>query len=145
MMVAEVDVMRAQHLPKMDTFGSIDAFVEGQVGPSKAKTKVIKNDMTPHWDEKLVFVEVREGEELWLRLYDWDSMTKNDLVGECVVPLSQMGREVTLPLMLKGQPVIGKDKGQAEITMKCTLIPVEQYKARSVVAPPPPSPSPRAR
>ena len=44
----------ANNLPKMDTFGKIDAYAKftNQKGKS-AKTKTINKDYSPVWDEKV--------------------------------------------------------------------------------------------
>lgn len=55
----QVDVLEARGLPRMDTIGSADPFVEAQmvVNPGKEdlveKTGVKKNTLTPTWNERL--------------------------------------------------------------------------------------------
>eukprot|EP00961_Rhodomonas_salina_P042334 569113-Rhodomonas_salina.1 len=44
---------QAAKLPKMDFFGGADPFVIVRHGAEEVKTKVIKKELNPAWDEKL--------------------------------------------------------------------------------------------
>ena len=79
-----VKVIGARDLPKMDTFGKCDAYVvlsagEGQGG----KTKKVDKSYDPDFGEEFEF-EVRETDAtLTVELFDWDKMSKDDLVLDC--------------------------------------------------------------
>ena len=86
-----VKVIGARDLPKMDTFGKCDAYVvlsagEGQGG----KTKKVDKSYDPDFGEEFEF-EVRETDAtLTVELFDWDKMSKDDLVGHLSVPIGRM-------------------------------------------------------
>jgi Ca2+-dependent lipid-binding protein len=50
----ELVCFRAEDLPKMDTFGTCDAYVQVKFsGNPEIKTEIIKNTFTPVWNEQL--------------------------------------------------------------------------------------------
>jgi Ca2+-dependent lipid-binding protein len=77
-MVLEISVVGARHLPKMDTFGSIDAFVTLQLGDNKFDTSVKKGNYSPDWNE--IFHLSSSPAALILQLFDWNRATKNEKV-----------------------------------------------------------------
>ena len=70
----EVTAVGARHLPKMDTFGSIDPFCELRLGGALFSTAVRKNTYSPDWGEAFVFEahRVRGEEPLSVTVLDWD-------------------------------------------------------------------------
>ena len=47
-----VVVVEALHLPKKDDWGTCDAYVVVKLGPmQKFETHVLKNSLSPHWEE----------------------------------------------------------------------------------------------
>ena len=75
---------QAQHLPKMDLVGSVDPYVVLRLGNTEHKSSIVKKNYSPEWHEDFVFsVSDEEREDLVLTLYDWDRMSKDDVIG-CV-------------------------------------------------------------
>eukprot|EP00091_Calanus_sinicus_P010540 TRINITY_DN24418_c0_g1_i1.p1 TRINITY_DN24418_c0_g1~~TRINITY_DN24418_c0_g1_i1.p1 ORF type:complete len:138 (-),score=23.20 TRINITY_DN24418_c0_g1_i1:330-743(-) len=76
--------------------GKPDGFVNAYLLPgthSELKTKVVKNDINPQWNETFRFqiplVEIQK-KTIVLQLSDWDRFTKNDKIGEVHIPLDQV-------------------------------------------------------
>eukprot|EP00483_Globobulimina_turgida_P006796 UN06808 len=100
-----VHVERAEGFSdKYDFFGSIDAFIKVEYDGTTKKTKVIKNNTQPVWNEVLVFDGKKVGKELELAAWDWDRLSPNDFAGKAVIPLKDMptqyntNKEFTLTL-----------------------------------------------
>jgi hypothetical protein len=53
--VLRVRVLRAEHLPKVDSVGWIDAYVMLKVGDDVHKTSIKKNNKSPEWNEDFAF------------------------------------------------------------------------------------------
>ena len=71
----KVSLKSAQHLPKMDTFGTCDAYVVMTVGDNKIfKSATIKGSYSPVWNETFEFeLDVADNSKaLVLSVYDWD-------------------------------------------------------------------------
>jgi len=73
--------LQAQHLPKMDLFGSVDPYCVLRLGKEERKSSTIKKNYNPEWKEDFVFNIADEKEELVVTLYDWDRTSKDDLIG----------------------------------------------------------------
>ena len=87
----KVSVKSAQHLPKVDTFGWIDAFLQMTVGDFTQKTKIIKNEANPVWNEVHEFPVTDVGLYLRVLLYDWEPLGKSPrAIGELSVKLSDV-------------------------------------------------------
>ena len=69
-------------MPKEDTFGKCDPFVQISVGslPVK-KTKVIKNTYNPKWEEEFHFDLPNPGTPIFLKFIDYDEVGANDPFG----------------------------------------------------------------
>ena len=132
----EVTVMSARHLPKMDTFGSIDPFCEVRLGAVAFKTTVRKNTYTPEWSETFTFQmldSTTAGQPLKIALYDWDMVGDNERVGTADIAAGKiaelMQREVgscedeaLIVLDDAGQPVYGKDKKAAVVQLRLRVL-----------------------
>ncbi len=77
-MALEIHVLNARHLPKMDTFGSCDAFVILQIGDSKFETSVKKGSYSPDWNE--IFLFSARPSQMNVDVYDWNRTSKNEKV-----------------------------------------------------------------
>ena len=131
----EVTVLAARHLPKMDTFGSIDPFCEVSLGGSSFKTSVKKGTYSPDWGESFVFTMlegVNTGLPLNITLFDWDLVGENDRVGGAVVPAERIrdamaketgwSEEGSWAVLRDSQPVVGRDKQAAELQIRLRVL-----------------------
>ena len=103
MYTVKVTVHSANDLLVADITGSSDPFVEVRIGQSTHKTKVIKKDLNPVWNEKFEIVTGTLG-HLYLTVYDWDKIGSNESIGKLIVPLEKdytVGEEKQQKLKLK--------------------------------------------
>lgn len=76
----KVSLKSAQHLPKMDTFGSCDAYVVVTVGDDKTfKSATIKASYSPMWNENFEFEldGADMSETLVFSVFDWDRVCQS--------------------------------------------------------------------
>ncbi|GAU50961.1 hypothetical protein TSUD_378940 [Trifolium subterraneum] len=83
-----VRVIEAKNLPAMDPNGLSDPYVRLQLGKQRFKTKVIKKNLNPKWDEEFSFKVDDLKEELLISVMDEDKFLIDDFVGQLKVPMS---------------------------------------------------------
>jgi hypothetical protein len=143
-----VTIESARHLPKMDMMmGTCDTLCEVEWQGQKYKTTVKKNSYSPDWNETFAFpVEnISAGVScLSVVVMDWDMMSKNDLVGEVVIPghtlqaFLQGKHTVTMEdsfeVVNKGEAVIGNDKKPCVLNLKMRLVVPDEEASPQVTA-----------
>ena len=81
----EMCIVNARNLPKVDTFGTIDAFVEMVYEGEAQRTQVVKNSLEPNFDFVAeVMVEKAEAgcsQDVVFRLFDYNLTSAAELVG----------------------------------------------------------------
>ena len=82
-----VTLTKATNLPKMDLFGSCDAYVKIYVGAESWKSRTVKNSYNPVWNQVTTFDVPPLVDVLEVELFDWDLISADDFVGGCEVPL----------------------------------------------------------
>ena len=131
----QLTVVSANHLPKMDTFGSCDPFVKVDFEDQEEKTEVVKGTYDATFDEPLVF-DVSDcaagAGEMSITVLDWDMASSPDEIGKVVLPAELMSRIVQAELGWEGvaetyiyhkeKPVVGKDKKRCVLTVKATVM-----------------------
>jgi len=81
-----VNVVKAEGLGDYDVFGSVDAYVQVKHHNTQKKSKTIKNNKAPHWDEVLEFPGHRLNQgPITFVIMDWDRLTPDDFVGEATI------------------------------------------------------------
>jgi Ca2+-dependent lipid-binding protein len=83
-----VRVIEAKNLPPMDPNGLSDPYVRLQLGKQRFRTKVIKKNLNPKWDEEFSFKVDDLKEELLISVMDEDKFLIDDFVGQLKVPMS---------------------------------------------------------
>jgi len=80
-MQLHVRLLQAKDIAKMDTFGKTDAYcLLALNGSSPVKSKVIKNNMTPVWNEEFHFnVSSPQGDILKIKMRDEDVVCDDDM------------------------------------------------------------------
>jgi hypothetical protein len=92
-----IDVLEAQELPALDSNGLSDPYVLLQLGNETAKTKTQMRTLTPKWkNEKHVLNANSLKAALEVSLWDWDTTSEDDFMGNVVIPLTELldGNEV---------------------------------------------------
>ncbi|CAF1187520.1 unnamed protein product [Adineta steineri] len=85
----EVTIVEARHLKDEDIVGKNDAFVEVYLDKDyKQRTKTIKNNNDPTWNEKFTFNLDRNHDDLHLCVYDDDAIGK-DAIGSAKINLKK--------------------------------------------------------
>lgn len=118
-MKLSVCVTEARSIPAMDLNGLSDPYVKLQLGKQKAKTKVVKKCLNPHWGEEFCFKVEDLDEELLVSVLDEDKYFNDDFVGQLKVPVSRVfdSPEKSLgptwyPLQPKNKKSKNKDCGE---------------------------------
>uniref|UniRef100_UPI0031B8B3B2 XYPPX repeat family protein n=1 Tax=Trichomonas vaginalis (strain ATCC PRA-98 / G3) TaxID=412133 RepID=UPI0031B8B3B2 len=73
-----IKVIEAKDLPKVDTFGKVDPYVQIQLGNEKCKTKVIKKSYNPVWNETFSIPVTNPKAPLNITVVDYDFIGSND-------------------------------------------------------------------
>eukprot|EP01115_Flamella_aegyptia_P001786 TRINITY_DN13009_c0_g1_i1.p1 TRINITY_DN13009_c0_g1~~TRINITY_DN13009_c0_g1_i1.p1 ORF type:complete len:131 (+),score=57.72 TRINITY_DN13009_c0_g1_i1:194-586(+) len=87
-----VRIIEAKNLRAEDYNGSSDPYVEVRLKNEvqEFKTKVVKNNLHPHWDETFT-LDIPEHNAssavLYFKVYDFDVGTVNDYLGELELPV----------------------------------------------------------
>ena len=132
----EMCIVNARNLPKVDTFGTIDAFVEMVYEGEAQRTQVVKNSLEPNFDFVAeVMVEKAEAgcsQDVVFRLFDYNLTSAAELVGEARISASRMseilrakiGSEAseTLVFMSKGSVVQGHNLASAEVSLRVRVL-----------------------
>lgn len=86
----KIHVRKAEHLPKMDTFGWIDAYLTLSLGDETHKTQIIKKKESPEWNEDLEFPVVDTTDVLRIVLFDWEMTSAHRSVGELTIKVADV-------------------------------------------------------
>jgi hypothetical protein len=83
-----VRVLEVKSLPKKDVTGKCDPYVTVSMGPVEYKTDVVKNTFDAFYNEFYTF-DSQDGREiapLVIQVWDWDRLSKSDLIGQVRAP-----------------------------------------------------------
>ncbi|WOK94127.1 C2 and GRAM domain-containing protein [Canna indica] len=119
-----VHVIEARNLQAMDLNGLSDPYAKLQLGKHRAKTKVVKKNLNPVWDEEFSFRVGDLSEDLIVCVLDEDKYFTDDFLGQVKVPLSKVldADNLTLgtiwyQLQPKGKKLKNKDCGEICLTI----------------------------
>ncbi|XP_006656236.1 ADP-ribosylation factor GTPase-activating protein AGD12 isoform X1 [Oryza brachyantha] len=87
--ILKVKVIRGTKLAVRDILSS-DPYVVLTLGQQKAKTRVIKSNLNPVWNEVLTLSVPQRYGPLKLQVYDHDVLSRDDIMGEAEVDLQPM-------------------------------------------------------
>ncbi|KAF0909551.1 hypothetical protein E2562_037185 [Oryza meyeriana var. granulata] len=85
-----VHVIEARNLRAMDSNGFSDPYVKLQLGKQRFKTKVVKKNLNPTWDQEFSFSVGDVRDVLKLYVYDEDMIGIDDFLGQVKVPLEDV-------------------------------------------------------
>lgn len=78
----DLKVWKGEDLPKTDSGGSCDGFIQVKFGGRTHKTQPKKKTLNPAWNTQLLLPAVVPSlsDRIELQLYDWDAVGENDLI-----------------------------------------------------------------
>nr|CAB3483345.1 unnamed protein product [Digitaria exilis] len=94
----------------MDSNGFSDPYVKLQLGKQRFKTKVIKMNLNPTWDQEFSFLVGDIKDVLKLDVYDEDILKMDDFLGQLRVPLEDVLAADDLSLGAKWYQLLPKGK-----------------------------------
>jgi len=99
----KVRVVKGSNLAIRDR-NSSDPYVVVKLGNQTVKTRVIKRDLNPFWDEELTLSIPNPTPPLKLQVFDKDKLSRDDKMGDAVIDLQPLVMAVSmrnaLPLTL---------------------------------------------
>jgi len=119
----DVFVFEGSKLPKMDRVGrspghAADPYVLTKLGTQSHKTKTISHNQNPIWNEnfKILVTESSKNQPLHFEVYDWDRLTKDEIIGSAEVEISKLpvGKTFDQRLVLKHK---GKERGELHVSI----------------------------
>lgn len=123
-----VHVIEARGLPVINMNGSCDPYVRLQLGGRRSKTKVIKKNLNPFWDEKFSFLVGELSEELTVSVLNEDKYFNNDFLGKVKVSLLKVLDAENLSLgtawyqlQPKNKKSKNKKRGNMPIILLCSM------------------------
>lgn len=108
----KVNVVRGTNLAVRDVVTS-DPYVILSLGSQSVKTRVIKNNLNPVWNEKLMLSIPENVPPLKVLVYDKDTFTTDDFMGEAEIDI---------------QPLVTAAKASENSTL-CESMPLGKWKA----------------
>ena len=103
-------VIEAKNLPIVDIGGTCDGFCKIQFAQQKAQTRIIDNSLTPHWRQEFSFdILDIETDNLFIQLYDYDKIGKNDLISDLTIKTKSLQSGKIIDKWYTMNPII-KDK-----------------------------------
>jgi len=96
-----VEVVQASDLPRADMFGLSDPFVTLKLNGIELKTKVMKNTLSPKWEQELVFEEdqmrsVWREQEFTVSVSDWNATGAVKLLGTTTLQVCMSAHTLAL-------------------------------------------------
>ncbi|OEL18733.1 C2 and GRAM domain-containing protein [Dichanthelium oligosanthes] len=101
----------------MDSNGFSDPYVKLQLGKQRFKTKVIKVNLNPTWDQEFSFLVDDVRDVLKLDVYDEDILRMDDFLGQVRVPLEDVLAAEDLSLGTRWYQLL--PKGKTDKTIDC--------------------------
>ncbi|KAJ5071996.1 c2 calcium-dependent membrane targeting [Anaeramoeba ignava] len=126
---------RAEDLPKMDTFGKADPFIQVRfAGNPLIRTEVKKKTLTPIWNEmlRLPVYTPTLANMIEIELYDWERATKdNDLISSTYFRFTDVQLEAVNARWVN---FYGPPKGNIRTLFKKGHTEETEYKGRALIA-----------
>ncbi|GFP91436.1 probable ADP-ribosylation factor GTPase-activating protein agd13 [Phtheirospermum japonicum] len=93
----KITVVRGIKLAVRDARSS-DPYVIVRMGKQKLKTRVVKNNVNPHWNEELTLTVADPNLPIKLQVYDHDTFTPDDKMGDAEIEIKEFMEAVKLNL-----------------------------------------------
>ncbi|KAL8472729.1 hypothetical protein ACS0TY_029161 [Phlomoides rotata] len=92
-----IKVLRGVNLAKRDTYSS-DPYVIVRMGKQKLKTRVVKKNLNPEWNEELTLTITDPNHPIKLQVYDRDIFTLDDKMGDAEFDIKEFVRALKMNL-----------------------------------------------
>eukprot|EP01083_Nonionella_stella_P267160 902763_1 len=113
----KVHVVGATELPNMDLRPTVDPYVQIIYRGTTKKTNYQKNVNEAQFNETLVWEGADKGAVMTVQVYDWDTISRNDIIGSVRVPTNVFEYNETQELDLE---LIGKKRAR-QSTNQCAI------------------------
>ncbi|KAI9004449.1 hypothetical protein DFJ74DRAFT_693455 [Hyaloraphidium curvatum] len=105
----ELTVVEAKDLVQPENSSKCDIFVAAQIDQQKFKTRSIRDNLSPKWNQPLLFTIHSLDDYVRLTVYNYDKYSSDEFLGTCQISLDMLeyyGNKETdkIPLPLKGVP-----------------------------------------
>eukprot|EP00441_Pelagodinium_beii_P022357 CAMPEP_0197677084 /NCGR_PEP_ID=MMETSP1338-20131121/87825_1 /TAXON_ID=43686 ORGANISM="Pelagodinium beii, Strain RCC1491" /NCGR_SAMPLE_ID=MMETSP1338 /ASSEMBLY_ACC=CAM_ASM_000754 /LENGTH=266 /DNA_ID=CAMNT_0043257867 /DNA_START=91 /DNA_END=887 /DNA_ORIENTATION=- len=106
-----IRVKSARQLYRLDVTSESDPYVVAELGQQRFKTKRVKNDANPSWNEPLLLnVKNPNTDVVHLSVWDADTFSKDDLIGDCYIAIEDVLRQQGTNASNSAEPVVFKDQ-----------------------------------
>ena len=132
-MELHIKVVEAADVPKMDTAGKSDPFVQLSLSTTsqKWKTKSKNNTSTPVWNEQFTLpITTKLDDILTVELYDKDDVSKSDIISKVVIQVNKIPQGKVNDSWYTMHPEKGvKTGGKLRLVVHLTKPGAEPFKA----------------
>jgi len=92
----EISLLEARNLVAADFTGKSDPYVVFKVGKQKKKSSIIKQTLSPTYNENFEFSLKHKETILYVEVYDWDFLKSDDFLGCITIDFSEfpLGEQV---------------------------------------------------
>lgn len=111
----DVRVIKARNLRAMDSNGFSDPYVKLQLGKQRFKTKVVKMNLNPAWDQEFSFVVGDGRDVLKFYVYDEDMLGIDDFLGQVKVSLEDVLAAENFSLGTRWYQLLPKSKSDKAV------------------------------
>ncbi|KAL3694299.1 hypothetical protein R1sor_007950 [Riccia sorocarpa] len=87
--LVKILIIRGRNLAIRDMLSS-DPYVKVAIGMQNLKTHVVKSNLNPVWNEELMLSVPEHVQPLKLQVYDYDTFSADDIMGEAEVDITPM-------------------------------------------------------
>ncbi|KAL2633406.1 hypothetical protein R1flu_004885 [Riccia fluitans] len=87
--LVKIMIIRGRNLAVRDMISS-DPYVKVAIGMQNLKTHVVKSNLNPVWNEELMLSVPEHVQPLKLQVYDYDTFSADDIMGEAEVDINPM-------------------------------------------------------
>lgn len=117
--VLSIHLIKGTNLIPCDISGKSDPFVVFHLGNQRVQSKIIKQTLSPVWNERFQLCVPSKDESLLMKVYDYDFGKKNDHMGRASISLKDLEDGKAVPLIL---PLEDVKKGLIQLELTFTSL-----------------------
>ena len=107
-MKVNLKVVEAKNIPIVDIDGTCDGYCKINISQQKVQTRTIYNSLTPHWRQQFIFDIIDIQDNLFIQLYDYDTVTKDELVADLEIKIQLLEPGIVIDKWYQMNPKKGK-------------------------------------